>query len=64
MPTIVKAYIERHIQHLKYPIPKSELVAACAQMSDMPAVDREWLERNLPDRTYESADEVIRALSL
>ena len=64
MPAVVKAYIERHIQHLKYPSSKSEVIASCARMAEMPAVDREWLERNLPDKTYGSADEVIRALSL
>ena len=64
MPAIVKAYIERHIQHLKYPSAKGEILAACAEMSEMPEADREWIEQNLPDGTYKSADEVVKALGL
>jgi hypothetical protein len=64
MPAVVKAFIERHIQHLKYPSKKSEIVAACAGMAEMPKADKEWIEQNLPDGNYKSADEVIRALKL
>jgi hypothetical protein len=36
MPAVVKAFIERHIQHIKYPSKKSEIVAACAGMAEIP----------------------------
>ena len=49
---------------MKYPATKSELVVQCAGMSDVPKVDKEWVEQNLPERTYNTADEVIRALRL
>jgi len=64
MPAVVKAFIERHIQHIKYPSKKSEIIAACVSMAEMPKADREWIEQNLPDGTYKSADEVVRALKL
>ena len=64
MPAVVKAYIMANIEQFKYPSTKSALVASCAGLTDMPAGDREWFERNLPDGTYDSADEVIRALKL
>jgi len=65
MPLTAKADIVKHIrEHTKYPSSKSELVAACAGMSDVPKVDKEWFEQNLPDRTYSTADEVIRELRL
>lgn len=64
MPAIVKAFIERHIQHLRYPSTKSDIVAACAGMAEMPKTDKEWIAQNLPDGTYSTADEVIRALKL
>lgn len=65
MPITAKADIIKHIrEHTKYPSTKSELIAACAGMSDVPKVDKEWFKENLPDRTYSTADEVIRALKL
>jgi len=65
MPLSSKTDIIKHVrEHAKYPSTKSELIAQCAGMSDVPKVDKEWIEQNLPDRTYNTADEVIRALGL
>jgi len=64
MPAIVKAYLERHIQHLSYPITKSQLVDACSKMAEMPEVDRKWIADSLPEGRYERPDDVIRALKL
>jgi hypothetical protein len=64
MPAIVRAFIFRHVQHVRYPSTKSELVAACNKMADMRKVESEWFDQNLPNGTYSSADEVIRALNL
>jgi hypothetical protein len=65
MPPSSKAEVLAHIrEHGKYPSTKSELIAACAGMSDVPKVDKEWFEKNLPDRSYSTADEVIRTLKL
>lgn len=60
-----RAEILAHVrEHAKYPFMKSELMALCAGMSDVPKAEREWVEQNLPDRTYCTADEVIRSLKL
>jgi DNA-binding HxlR family transcriptional regulator len=60
-----KADIIAHVrEHTKYPSTKGELTAACADMSDIPKADKQWIQQNLPDRTYNTADEVIRALKL
>lgn len=64
MPAIVKAYLERHIQHLSYPSTKSEIVAACNKMAEMPEADRKWIADNLPEGRYERPEDVIRALPL
>jgi len=65
MPLSAKDDIMTHVrEHTKYPSTKSELIAACGDMSDVPKTDKEWIEQNLPDRTYSTADEVIRALRL
>jgi hypothetical protein len=31
-------------------------------MMDVPAADREWFSKNLPDRTYNSAQDLLAAL--
>jgi hypothetical protein len=65
MPLTAKDDVVKHIrEHSKYPTTKKELVAACSGMSDVPSVDKEWFEKNLPEKTYSTADEVIRALGL
>lgn len=65
MPLSAKADVMKHIrEHNKYPATKRELVDSCSGMSDVPVADKEWFEKNLPDKTYYTADEVIRALNL
>jgi hypothetical protein len=64
MPAIVKAYIERHIQHLLYPSTKSQLLAACNNMAEMPEFERKWIADTLPEGRYERPEDVIRALGL
>jgi len=64
MPAIVKAYVERHVQHLTYPSTKSQLVNACNNMAKMPELDRRWIADNLPEGRYERPEDVLRALGL
>lgn len=58
--------IKNGLAHLKdhqtYPATKMELVEACNKLSDFSKEDKQWFMENLPDGTYESADEVIMAL--
>jgi len=65
MTSLPKAEVVKHIkEHLKYPATKKQMVEACNKMSDVPKADREWFQKNLPDKTYKNADEVIKALKL
>ena len=48
--------------HVRYPANRSQVVAACNNMSDAPAEDKEWVMKSLPEGTYRSADEVVSAL--
>jgi len=59
-----KEVIEHIKSHTKYPATKKQLVEACNRMSDVPKADREWFQKNLPEGTYKTADEVIKRLKL
>lgn len=50
--------------HTKWPATKAELVAECNNLSDFSKADKEEFARELPEGTYNSADEVIEALQL
>ena len=60
--------ITNAIDHLKthqtYPANKAELVAACNGLSDFSPEDKEEFATKLPDGTYNSAEDVIKALGL
>lgn len=57
--------IKTHVrEHMQYPATKQDLVQQCNMMSDVPDDDRQWFQNNLPDGTYNSADEVIQKLGL
>lgn len=55
------------INHLrtdqKYPATKAELLAECDGLSDFSEEDKKEFSKNLPGGTYNSADEVVKALS-
>ncbi|MBI2011623.1 DUF2795 domain-containing protein [Candidatus Daviesbacteria bacterium] len=48
--------------HQNYPATKDQLVAECSNLSDFSEEDKKWFMQNLPEGTYSSADEVIKAL--
>lgn len=48
--------------HLKYPATKADLVAACNNLSDFSEEDKKEFMEKLPEGTYNSADDVIKAL--
>lgn len=60
--------IKNAIKHLRedqeYPATKAGLVSACFELSDFSEEDKKWFVENLPEKTYNSADEVISALGL
>jgi len=48
--------------HVKYPANRKQVTEACNNMMDVPAADREWFVKALPEGTYKSADEVVSAI--
>lgn len=48
--------------HVDYPASRSEVVAACNNMSDLVEEDREWFSKNLPEGRYSKAEDVLTAL--
>jgi hypothetical protein len=51
-------------QHVKYPATRAEILQACADTPEFTAGERKWCEVNLPEGTYQSADDVIAAEKL
>ncbi|OGG24586.1 hypothetical protein A3A79_05380 [Candidatus Gottesmanbacteria bacterium RIFCSPLOWO2_01_FULL_43_11b] len=58
----VTDHLKTHIG--KWPATKAELVAACNALSDFTPEDKAEFESKLPDGTYNSADDVMRALGM
>ena len=60
--------IQNTIDHLKnhqeYPADKADLVASCNELSDFSPEDKEEFAQKLSERTYNSAEEVIKELGL
>ena len=48
--------------HQSYPATKAQLVAECDNLSDFSADDKKEFMESLPGGTYNSADEVVKAL--
>lgn len=52
----------QHVRlHVTYPATKSLIVEGCNRMTEVPQVSKELFERVLPDRTYNSSDDVLKA---
>ena len=51
--------LRAEIKKVKYPAPKSDVVA---KIKGVKADDKKWVEQTLPDKTYNSADDVFTAL--
>jgi hypothetical protein len=49
-------------KHVKYPATKQELVSACKGMKEVKADDKKWFAETLADRTYDTSDEVVKAV--
>lgn len=50
--------------HQKYPATKDELVKECDSLSDFSDTDKKWFKTHLTDKTYKSADEVMKSLGM
>ena len=54
--------LEHLKSHVDYPATRAQVVATCGNMHDMPDEDARWFEKNLPEGTYGSANDVLSAL--
>jgi hypothetical protein len=50
------------VKNVKYPATKESLLSSFKTPRDIKADDKKWLEETLPTRTYDSSDEVVKAL--
>ena len=57
-----EAAMEHMKSHVTYPTTKADLVAACNNMSEFSDEDKKEFADTLPDGTYNSVDEVTKAL--
>jgi hypothetical protein len=55
---------EHLTKHQNYPATKAELVASCTNLMDFSAADKKWFSDTLPEGTYASAADVMKALNL
>jgi hypothetical protein len=51
-------------EHQTYPATKAELVVACKDLMDFSAEEKAWFVAKLPDGTYKSAKDVLKALGI
>ncbi len=56
---LVKTHLTKHV---KYPATRAELLNTCKGMREVKASDKKWVEETLPEKTYNSAEEVEEAL--
>jgi hypothetical protein len=53
---------EHVVKGVKYPATKHELVSSCKNLKGVNADDKKWFEETLPDKTFASSGEVVKAL--
>ena len=60
--SVLKGVLEHAKRHVEYPTSKKALVEACNNFSDVTREDKDWFEKNLPEREYSEPIEVLKAL--
>ena len=57
--------LSKHIKdHVSYPISKKDFMASCGNLGHVPGETRQWVETALPDRMYQSAEDIYHTLNL
>jgi hypothetical protein len=51
-------------EHVKYPATRSAVLAACADTPEFTGAEKKWINDNLPDKRFASADDVVASLHL
>jgi hypothetical protein len=49
-------------EHVKYPADRKTILAACADTPEFTAGEKKWFADHLPEGTYTSAEDVIKAV--
>ena len=49
-------------KHQTYPATRAELLASCKNLMEFSASEKKWFAAHLPEGTYDSADEVLKAV--
>lgn len=58
----LKTELEHIKRHIKYPANKTQVLAACSNMTDVPSADKDFVTKSLPEGNYKGPDDVVRAL--
>ncbi len=65
MDAMARQEMMTHIKdHMRYPATKQAIVEMCNNMAHVPESARQMVADKLPDRMYNSAEEVIKALKM
>jgi hypothetical protein len=59
---VMKSALEHLKNDVSYPATKEDIVTACNNFKEIPVGERDWFDRTLPDREYNSPQEVLTAL--
>jgi hypothetical protein len=52
-----------HIKNdVNYPASKQDIMEACSGFSEVSKQERDWFDDTIPDRTFNSANEVVMAI--
>jgi hypothetical protein len=57
-----KKVLDHLKNHQQYPATRAELLAACESLKDFSDAEKKWFADQLPEGTYGSADEVMKAV--
>ena len=60
----MKEMMEHLKSHMTYPATKQDIWKACNQMSHVPDSDKKMFMDKVPEGTYASADEVMKAAGM
>jgi len=60
--TKLSEHVGEHVD--SYPATCSDLVNACNNLSDFSPTEKEWFSKALPHGTFESPDEVRKAIGI
>src|SRR5438067_11583908 len=58
----LKTELEHIKHHIKYPANKTQVMAACNNMSDVPTIDKDFVAKSLPESNYKGPEDGVKAI--